>query len=693
MRRNGKMVRNIGLIMYGAMIIVFLIVYLSVNNTSSKLVGEIITNQMTDAVESRAALIEEYVVSAEQHLVAYAQSDEVRNLLLNPDNKTIQTRTQEYTVDFANTKNVFEGLYISNYDCNILAHNDGKSIGIKTREGDALKHLQDNILSKRELTNTGIMKSPSSGEMIISMYYPVYDGDTCLGYAGAAVYANHLMDSLLELDIKGLPDSKYVFLDVNNALYLYNENEELINTPVVDEGYLHVIEQIKENPELTVGAYVHDHKGNEKEHEHEAAKDDAHKDTVKTEEHSESTYIVYKNIPERNWVFMVEDTEKNVYSGIERISNATRNMSIIGPFVLLIVMAIVLLNLSNKLYSVQKAINKVGKMDLTDSKSIRKFVGKKDEVGDICTALDKTVKNLRVYITDIDEQLTAMSEGDFTRKSDVKYVGAFETIQKSLQTIQKSLRRSFSEMYSVTEQLGMGSQNVAEGAANLADAANREKTIAYDINTRISDINEKVAFSTENAIEAKKMTTNAAEVVSRSKDKMDDLIVAMKNIDTVANQIVEINSNLERIAKQTHLLALNASVEATRAGEAGKGFSVVANEIRDLAEKSNDAAAKASMLIEQTIEAVTEGKELADETASCLYEVANETMIIDTSVSEIAEAAIVQKENLDGISSRLREVGETIEVTSSTSEQSASASLELDTQIRVLHKNLKKYKI
>jgi len=690
MKRNGIIVRNIGLMMYGAMIVVFLMVYLFVNSSSSKVVGEIITNQMTDAVESREALIEEYIASAEQHMIAYAQSDEVKDVLLNQNDKELQKRAQEYTVDFAEVKGIFEGLYVANYESCILAHNNESSVGIYTREGEALNVLHDTILNEKEkLTNSGIIQSPSSGEMVMSMYYPIYDGDECLGFVGAAVYASHLMDSLTSLDIKGLPESKYVFIDALNGTYLYNEDETLINAPVENAVYLDVIEKIKNNPEITTDTYIYEHNGRKSG----AAGEDGNAEEIKDNVHSESVYIVYKNMPDRNWVFMVEDTEKNVYAGIDRISDVTRNMSIIGPFILLTVMAFVLLNLSNKLYSIQKAINKVGKMDLSDSNSIRNFVGKNDEVGVICTALNTTVKNLRMYITDIDEQLTAMSEGDFTKKSDVKYIGAFERIQESLKTIQNSLRRSFGEMYSVTEQLGMGSQNVAAGAANLADAANREKTIAYDINTRIDDINEKVAFSTEHAISAKEKTTNASEVVARSKAKMDELVTAMQNIDMVANQIVEINSNMERIAKQTHLLALNASVEATRAGEAGKGFSVVANEIRDLAEKSNDAAAKAYALIEQTIEAVTEGKELADETASYLYEVANETVVIDSSVSEIAEAALIQKENLDNISARLREVGETIEITSSTSEESASASLQLDTQIKVLHKNLQKYKI
>ena len=90
------------------------------------------------------------------------------------------------------------------------------------------------ILAGPELTNLGIMKSPGTGSMIISMYYPLFEGKNCIGYVGAGVYASRLMDALLNLDIKGLPNSEYVFLNVENGTYLYHENEELLNTETTD---------------------------------------------------------------------------------------------------------------------------------------------------------------------------------------------------------------------------------------------------------------------------------------------------------------------------------------------------------------------------------------------------------------------------------------------------------------------------
>ena len=81
--------------------------------------------------------------------------------------------------------------------------------------------------------------------MILSMYYPVFQNGQCIGYVGAGVYAGHLMDSLLHLEMKGLPDSEYVFLNVDSGVYLYHEDETLLNTETTDAGYQEIIRRIQ----------------------------------------------------------------------------------------------------------------------------------------------------------------------------------------------------------------------------------------------------------------------------------------------------------------------------------------------------------------------------------------------------------------------------------------------------------------
>ena len=184
-----------------------------VSTNMAAMVESDITNQMTDAVESRAAIIEDYVISAEEYMTAFALGSEVRQLLLDPEDPALLRQAQQYTEDFAAVKGIFEGLYIATPETHVLTHTSQGAIGITTRSGESLKEFQNTILAQQQLTNLGIMKSPGTGSMILSMYYPIFEGTRCIGYVGAGVYASHLMDSLLNLNIQGLPDSEYVFLN------------------------------------------------------------------------------------------------------------------------------------------------------------------------------------------------------------------------------------------------------------------------------------------------------------------------------------------------------------------------------------------------------------------------------------------------------------------------------------------------
>ena len=234
---NKKLATRISIITTSITIIGMLLLWLIVSTNAASVVENDITNQMTDAVEARAAIINEYVTSAEEYMTAFALSSEVQELLLNPTNPELLNKAQRYTENFAEVKGIFEGLYIATPETYVLTHTSQGAIGITTRSGDSLNTFQNTILNQAKLTNLGIMKSPGTGSMIISMYYPIFENQQCIGYVGSGVFANHLMDSLLNLDIKGLPNSEYVFLNLENGVYLYHENEEMLNTQATDNGY------------------------------------------------------------------------------------------------------------------------------------------------------------------------------------------------------------------------------------------------------------------------------------------------------------------------------------------------------------------------------------------------------------------------------------------------------------------------
>ena len=669
MLKNIKIATRASILITGILLIGFFGLWKVVDQKSSALVEEQIINQMTDAVETRAYIIDNYVQSAEEYMIAFAQSDEVRNVLLHPDTKSFQERAQQYTVDFAKVKGVFEGLYIASPETYVYTHTNEAVIGITTREGDELKQLQETILSKEELANLGILKSPSSGNMCISMYYPVYVDGECIGFVGAAVYANKLMESLLSLEVEGLADSEYVFLNAQTGEYLYNEDEALLCTVTEDSGYLQILEQLKDSTQDDVGMLQY--------------QDADGVDQV----------VIYRNIPERNWVFALKAAEKNVFSPLNDIRRTTGVVCVIISVLIILFLNLILSVLGKQLNLISGSITKLGNMDLDANRSLEKYNGQKDEIGIICDALNRTCTNLNQYIGEVDTQLSVMSEGNFTRDSSMSFAGEFVKIQKSMEKIQNSLRTSFWEINTITSELVTGSRSVSDSSSSLADAATRASVLIAEIDEHVEEIAKQLSESATFAIQAKEEANSAAVIAGNSRTKMDELSEAMVHIEEATKAIESISNNLEGIAKQTNILALNALVEANRAGDAGRGFSVVANEIRALAEQSSQAAIDAFELIHQTIERVQDGMRISTETAQYLDQVVSQTDTIDNSVSKIAESTDYQNKKLQSINDRLREISQTVETTAAMAEQSAAASIELDDQIGALRDNIGNYQV
>ena len=328
-----------------------------VSTNTAAMVKSDITNQMTDAVESRAAIIDDYVVSAEEYIAAFALGSEVRDLLNDPEDPALLRQAQKYTEDFAAVKGIFEGLYIATPETHVLTHTSQGAIGMTTRTGDSLKSFQSTILAQRQLTNLGIMKSPGTGSMILSMYYPIFEGQRCIGYVGAGVYASHLMDSLLNLNIKGLPDSEYVFLNVDTGVYLYHKDEALLNTETTDPGYKEIIARIQADGSTQAGTHSY------------------------RDEDGGKQLVVYKYLKDRGWVFMVRDSASEVYGSVMAVRLIVGALCAVMAVAVIFITLLILRREGRELMVVERAIGRLGDLNLSADQELEAFYGRSDEIG------------------------------------------------------------------------------------------------------------------------------------------------------------------------------------------------------------------------------------------------------------------------------------------------------------------------
>ncbi|MDE7037144.1 MAG: methyl-accepting chemotaxis protein, partial [Lachnospiraceae bacterium] len=557
----------------------------------------------------------------------------------------------KYTEDFAAVKGIFEGLYISTPDTYVITHTSQGAIGITTREGESLKTFQDTILSKPQLTNLGIMESPGTGSMIISMYYPLFDNDNCIGYVGAGVYASRLMDALLNLDIEGLPNSEYVFLNAETGMYMYHENEKLLNTETTDKGYQKILEKIRSDGNTQAGTY-------------------SYKD-----ENGVNQLVVYKYIKDRDWVFMVRANASEVYAEVVAVRITVGILCAVVAAVIVLVSVLLLFRVGRELMVMEGAIRRLGKLELSADKELEAFYGRTDEIGMIAQTIHHVCDCLRKTIEDIGRILGEMADGNIAvdvSKNEDYYIGDFRVLAESLKSIRTHLTNVMRDITQIANQVNNDANQVSAGALALSQGTMQQKDSINGLVSNVTDITTQIKNSTVRCNDATDLVARAAGYADEADKKMEQLIAATRNIDQSSAQIGSIIKTIEDIAFQTNILALNAAVEAARAGTAGKGFSVVADEVRSLAAKPAEAAGNTSTLIGRSLHDVQTGTQSTNLAISAMQVINDCIQSIKTLMDDIALASVQQSEMIVSVENRIREVSRVTEANSDSTEESAA---------------------
>ena len=316
-----------------------------------------------------------------------------------------------------------------------------------------------------------------------------------------------------------------------------------------------------------------------------------------------------------------------------------------------------------------------------------------DEIGKLAHSMRKSIRILGTYVDDIDRSMKLFSEGNFDVHPEVEWRGDFVGILNSFMAFQASMAGTIKGIQNVSNEVSGAAEQVASSSNDLADGATNQAAVVEELTATITGVSEQVEKNSHSAKEISVKVDELGDAISESNGKMHEMVDSMHEISEASKEIDKIITTINEIASQTNLLALNASIEAARAGEAGKGFAVVANQVNVLADQSAQAAKESATLIETSVKAVEKGMVIAGQTAAQLEEVAENSKLITTEVTNIAETLETQTTEIKQINEGIEQINDVVQTNSATSEECAAASQEMSSEAESLREMIRKFKV
>ena len=547
--RNTKITVSIGIVVAVSLLIGFSLNFIIMDGQMDAKMTQESNEQFADSLAFQEQLIEDYVADAERYLMQFSMAKEVKEAILKG---STSDEFQAYIGNYYNSRDNVENVYVADINSKVIASYVEPAIGKVLREGDRLTQLHDAL--KNGLYNAGIMTSGSTGQQILSLYYPIYDNDKMIGFAGVAVYTQNLQAIFDELG------QNMMLIDSASNTYIFNEDYDKIGGQVEDTEELRILGKVQEtdvvNDEALIGGVRY--------------------------------RIGAKMIPGRTWVLLAYKPYAEVYELADRLHSIMLGINVVTFAFVLIVLIVITSFLLKDITKILNVCNVLRTLDLRNRENLKEYCGK-SETGKISASVLELAESLAGVLSDVRQSETNLSNN----------VEAVKAYISNTEELTQKIVVSMSE-------ISQGASDQAEDILVAAEEVSKISDLIEENNVSLANLKDgsaEMELTSQNAIEIlnslSQMSETTEAAISLINEKMDMTNKATEEIAVATDLITN-------IASQTNLLAINASIEAARAGDSGRGFAVVAEEIKMLSDQSEQSASKIRDIISSLISTVEE---------------------------------------------------------------------------------------
>ncbi|MVA21088.1 HAMP domain-containing protein [Agrobacterium vitis] len=309
------------------------------------------------------------------------------------------------------------------------------------------------------------------------------------------------------------------------------------------------------------------------------------------------------------------------------------------------------------------------------------------------SSVNELVANVDLGVTEVRRVIAALSSSDLTQDMRGNFQGAFAELQSNVNHAMATLREAMQSIRGASGTITDNSGELSSAANQLARRTEQQAAALEETAAALEEITTTVRTSTERAHEANQMVEQTRNSAGKSGEIVRSAIDAMGRIEQSSQKISQIISVIDEIAFQTNLLALNAGVEAARAGEAGRGFAVVAQEVRELAQRSANAAREIKALINTSADEVKGGVSLVLSTGEALNEIVGLVDHVNGHVASIARAAQEQSAALAEINTSVNHMDQMTQQNAAMVEETTAASQVLASESRQLLVQIEQFRL